>query len=385
MAYELGRKRGPLRGLRVIEIAGIGPSPHACMTLADLGADVLRIERPGGTPFGHGRTDVLTRGRPSVVLDLRTSLGVEAVLGLVAEADVITEGMRPGAMEQLGLGPERCLEVNPRLVYGRMTGWGQDGPRSSTAGHDLTYTALTGALATFGQDPDRPHFPSNIVGDFAGGSTYMVIGILSALWEAQRSGVGQIVDAAIVDGTAHLSAMTSGLLAHGSWVETRASNLLDGGDPCYDIYRTSDGHHLAVAPLEPQFYAEFLRLLGIAEIAPDRDDPTRREELRELIGSRIASLTRTGWDSIFKQTDGCAAPVLTLSEAAREPHMAAREVFIENEGVLQPAPAPRFSRTAPVLDMPPAPAPGADTRDALTAWGVANVQQLIAAGVAVQA
>ena len=385
MPFKLGQKSGPLRGLRVVEIAGIGPSPHACMTLADLGADVIRIERPGGTPFSHGHTDVMTRGRPSVVLDLRKPEAVDTVLRLTSEADVITEGMRPGTMERLGLGPEECLRVNPQLVYGRMTGWGQEGPLAHTAGHDLTYVAMTGALATFGQDISRPHFPINLIGDFGGGSTYLVIGLLSALWETRSSGRGQVVDAAIIDGTAHLNAMTWGFLANGTWVESRVSNMLDGGDPSYDIYETSDGQHMAVAPLEPQFYVEFLRILELTDAAPTRVDLTSREELRKLIAGKFISRTRAEWTAAFSGTDGCVSPVLSMREAAKEPHMAARAVIVEHEGIEQPAPAPRFSRTPAQLSTPPAPAPGAHTREALSAWGIEDVDSLLRSGAAIQA
>ena len=271
MSYALGQGTGPLAGVKVVEIAGIGPGPHACMILADLGADVIRVERPGGQALTGGPTDLLNRGRPSVALDLKNPEAIATVLDLVAEADVLVEGMRPGTTERLGLGPEECLERNPRLVYGRMTGWGQTGPLASAAGHDMNYIAITGALFGMGQDKARPHFPANLVGDFGGGSTYLVIGVLAALLEARISGKGQVVDAAIVDGTAHLNAMSAGFLAAGNLLEERAANLLDGGMPFYDLYETSDGRHMSVGPLEPQFYEEFVKLLDI-EDAPDRYD-----------------------------------------------------------------------------------------------------------------
>ena len=279
MSLELGQGTGPLRGLKVVEIAGIGPGPHACMILADLGADVIRIDRPGGNPMLSGDpTDILNRGRPSVALDLKAPAAVDVVLRLVAGADVLVEGMRPGAAERLGIGPEDCHAVNPRLVYGRMTGWGQDGPWSHAAGHDLNYIATTGALFGMGQDQARPHFPSNLVGDFGGGSTYLVIGLLAALFEARLSGAGQVVDAAIVDGTAHLNAMASGLLAAGRLEERRGVNLLDGGLPYYDVYETADGRHLSVGALEPQFFAELVRLLDLPADAagPGRVRAVRR-------------------------------------------------------------------------------------------------------------
>ncbi len=385
MTYALGQGTGPLRGTKVVEIAGIGPGPHACMILADLGADVIRIERPGGQMLTGGPTDLLNRGRPSVALDLKSPEAVATVLDLVEGADVLVEGMRPGTTERLGLGPEECLARNPRLVYGRMTGWGQDGPLAQAAGHDMNYIAIAGALFGMGQDASRPHFPSNLVGDFGGGSTYLVIGILAALLESRLSGEGQVVDAAIVDGTAHLNAMGSAFLAGGGYREERAANLLDGGMPFYDLYETSDGRHMSVGPLEPQFYEAFVTLLGIAESAPDRYDFARLPELREQIARRFAERTQAEWTELFEGTDACVAPVLPLSEAMEHPHMAAREVFVEHEGVRQPAPAPRFSRTTTSLGLPPAKKPGTGTREALSAWGIADVDGLIERGVAVQA
>ena len=385
MTYTLGQGQGPLRGVKVVEIAGIGPSPHACMLLADLGADVVRVERPGGQWLTGGPTDLLNRGRPSVALDLKDPEAIATVLELVEGADVLVEGMRPGTTERLGLGPEDCHARNPRLVYARMTGWGQTGPLARTAGHDMNYIALTGALFGAGQDKARPHFPANLLGDFGGGSTYLVIGILAALLEARLSGEGQVVDAAIVDGTAHLNTMTSGFLAGGSYHEERAANLLDGGMPFYDLYATSDGRHVSVGPLEPQFYDAFLALLGLTDTAPDRFDPARAEELRRLLTETFATRTLAEWTEVFEGTDACVAPVLTLTEAAEHPHMAAREVFVDHAGAVQPAPAPRFSRTPGALSSPPPDKAGAQTREALTAWGVADVDGLLERGVAVQA
>src|SRR4051794_8565989 len=381
---QLGDGTGPLRGLKVVELAGIGPGPHACMILADLGADVIRIDRPGGQMLTGGSHDLLNRGRPSVALDLKHPDAVATVLRLVEAADVLVEGLRPGTTERLGLGPDECLARNPRLVYGRMTGWGQDGPLAPTAGHDLGYVALTGALFGMGQDPGRPMFPANLVGDFGGGSTYLVIGVLAALLEARVSGRGQVVDAAIVDGTAHLNAMSAGFLAAGNLLEERAANLLDGGMPFYDIYETSDGRHMSVGPLEPQFYDAFVQLLDI-EDAPDRYDFEQSEELRGIIAERFASRTQAEWTGVFEGTDACVAPIIPLPEAMEHPHMAAREVFVDHEGVRQPAPAPRFSRTPAALGLPPRPRPGADTREALAAWGIEDVDALIEKGVAVQA
>lgn len=385
MTVELGRGTGPLRGVKVVEIAGIGPSPHACMILADLGADVIRIERPGGQLLSGGEHDLLNRGRPSVALDLKKSAAVTTVLDLVAGADVLVEGMRPGVTERMGIGPDECLARNPKLVYGRMTGWGQEGPFAQVAGHDMNYIAITGALHGMGQTPDRPQFPSNLAGDFGGGSTYLVIGILAALFESRSSGQGQVVDAAIVDGTAHLNAMNAAFLAGGMLRERRAANLLDGGVPFYDVYETADGKHMSVGPLEPQFYDEFIGLLGIKETAPDRNDPSQFAALKALITERFASRTQAEWVALFEGTDACVAGILPLTEAFEHPHMKAREVFVESGGVVQPAPAPRFSRTGATLSTPPPAKAGAQTREALSAWGVADVDALLESGAAVQA
>ncbi len=384
MSLELGQGAGPLRGVKVVEIAGIGPGPHACMTLADLGADVIRVERPGGDLFGAGRHDVLTRGRPSVALDLTHPDAVATVLDLVAGADVLVEGMRPGAMERRGLGPDDCWARNPALVYGRMTGWGQEGPWAHAAGHDLNYVGVTGALHGLGQDPDRPHFPTNLLGDFGGGSTYLVIGVLAALLEARGSGQGQVVDAAIVDGTAHLTAMAATFAALGVQPERRRSGLLDGGTPYYDLYETADGRHMTLGPLEPQFWAEALRLLEIDGVAPDRDDPANHAQLRSLLEETFKQRTQAEWCEVFDGTDACVAPVLPPSEAREHAHLRARGTFLEVDGIHQPAPAPRFSRTTTAVPTAPL-GPGSRTREALGAWGVGDVDALIASGAAVQA
>jgi alpha-methylacyl-CoA racemase len=385
MTYQRGLGTGPLRGVRVVEIAGIGPGPHAATLLADLGADVIRLERPSGVVSpGDRATDLLTRGRPSVALDLKRPEAVAAVLTLVEGADVLLEGMRPGATERLGLGPEDCLARNPRLVYGRMTGWGQEGPLARAAGHDINYVSVAGALHGLGQDAERPHFPTNLLGDFGGGSTYLVIGVLAALLESRVSGQGQVVDAAIVDGTAHLSAMFASMLASGFAREERAANLLDGGVPWYDVYATADGRHMSVGPLEPQFYDALLEGLGLADTAPDRDDPAQWPALRELLTRRFLERTQAEWTAVFDGSDACCAPVLPLTEAAGHPHLAARGTYVDRDGVLQPAPAPRFSRTGATLSSGPT-APGQHTREALTAWGIEDVDALLASGAAVQA
>jgi alpha-methylacyl-CoA racemase len=385
MTYELGQGTGPLAGVKVVEIAGIGPGPHACMILADLGADVIRIERPGGQLLTGGSHDLLNRGRPSVALDLKKPEAVETVLRLVEDADVLVEGMRPGVTERIGIGPDACLARNPRLVYGRMTGWGQTGPWAHAAGHDMNYIAITGTLFGLGQVKEKPQFPTNLVGDFGGGSTYLVIGVLAALLEARLSGQGQVVDAAIVDGTASLNAMGAAFLASGTFKEERAANLLDGGAPYYDIYETADGKHMSVGALEPQFYEAFVDLLGIRDAAPDRYDFDRVDELREVIAKRFKEKTQAEWSAVFDGTDACVAPILPMSEAVDHPHIKERGTFVEKDGLVQPAPAPRFSRTEATLGLPPAPRAGAHTREALAAWGVADVDALIEAGAAVQA
>lgn len=382
--HALGQGTGPLKGIKVVELAGIGPGPHAAMMLADLGADVVRIERPGGAgSAGPRETDLLTRGRPSVALDLKNADAVAAVLDMVAAADVLIEGMRPGAAERLGLGPEQCRARNPRLVYGRMTGWGQDGPLASTAGHDLNYIGISGSLHALGQTPTRPQFPSNLVGDFGGGSTYLVIGILAALLESRASGEGQVVDAAIVDGSAHLNAMLASMVAGGAWREERAANLLDGGMPFYDVYETADGRHMAVGALEPQFYDELVTRLGLAGDLPDRYDVSRHDQLRAALATRFRERTQAEWAEVFEGSDACCTPILPLTEAAEHPHLRARGTYVTRDGILQPAPAPRFSRTAPTLTTGPS-APGGHTRAALEAWGVPNVDALIASGAAAE-
>ncbi len=384
MTVELGAKSGPLQGVKVVELAGIGPGPHACMILADLGADVIRIDRPGGASMGGGRVDILNRGRTSVALDLKHPDAVETVLRLVESADVLIEGMRPGATERLGLGPDDCLARNPRLVYGRMTGWGQTGPLAHAAGHDMNYISITGALYGLGQDVTRPHFPGNLLGDFGGGSTYLVIGVLAALLEAKMSGQGQVVDAAIVDGTAHLNAMGAAFLAAGLASDKRVSGMLDGGMPFYDLYETADGRHMSLGPIEPQFWAEFARLLPLPADAPGQYDAATKEQLRAMIAAQFKTKTMAEWVEIFEGTDACVAPILTMAEAVDHPHMAARGIFVEADGITQPGPAPRFSRTAATLTNGPR-KPGEDTREALLAWGIDDVDRILASGAAAQA
>ncbi|HWL97329.1 MAG TPA: CaiB/BaiF CoA-transferase family protein [Nocardioidaceae bacterium] len=380
----MSAEQGPLAGLRVVELAGIGPTPFAAMMLADLGADVIRVDRPGAGPlFGVAEADVLNRGRRSVAVDLKHPDGPGTVLRLVAEADALIEGFRPGVAERLGLGPDVCLRTNPRLVYGRMTGWGQEGPLAHAAGHDLGYIATTGVLNTVGRAGGPPQVPLNLLGDFGGGAMYLVTGVLAALFEALDSGRGQVVDASIVDGTAHLASMIVGMRAAGQWQDRRGSNLLDTGAPFYDVYETSDGRHMALAALEPQFYDEFVVRFGVEDL-PDRDDPAQWPALRERIAERFVQRSQTEWTEVYDGTDACVAPVLTFTEAAESPHLAARGTYVEHHGVVQPAPAPRFSRTPTGLGDPPAKVGGEHSRSALADWGVDDVDALIEAGVVVQ-
>ncbi|MEV5882248.1 CaiB/BaiF CoA-transferase family protein [Streptomyces sp. NPDC052020] len=361
---------GPLTGVRVVELAGIGPGPFAAMLLADLGADVVRVDRPGGPGLGiDPARDVTNRNKRSVVIDLKSPDGPGRVLDLAARADLLIEGYRPGVAERLGVGPGPCHARNPRLVYGRMTGWGQQGPLAPRAGHDISYLALTGTLGMIGA-PDRPPaVPANLLGDYAGGSLYLVVGLLAALHHARASGTGQVVDAAIVDGASHLAAMIHGMLAAGGWQDRRGANLLDGGCPFYGAYETADGRYMAVGALERRFYDEFLDLLGIADQAPARDDPARWEELREAIAARFRTRTRDEWTAVFEGSDACVAPVLSLREAPHHPHLAARSTFTEHGGLTQPAPAPRFSATATAVRTGPA-LPGADTESVARDWDV---------------
>jgi alpha-methylacyl-CoA racemase len=376
---------GPLHGVRVVELVGIGPGPFAAMLLADLGADVIRVDRPGGNALqlSAPEGDILGRGRPSVAIDLKNPRGVETVLDLVESADILIEGLRPGVTERLGLGPADCHARNPRLVYGRMTGWGQDGPLAQTAGHDINYISIAGALGTIGRAGGPPQVPLNLVGDFAGGSLYLVTGLLAALTHARATGEGQVVDAAITDGTAHLLSMIVAMQQTGGWSDRRGTNLLDTGTPFYDVFETSDGGWMSVGPLEPQFYDAFVTGLGLSDL-PERFDPSQWPELRRRFAEAFASRTRDEWAAVFDGSDACVTPVLTLPEAYEHPHNVARGTYVEQDGLVQPAPAPRFSATPATLTTPPQ-KPGASTIAALTAWGIADVDQLVADGVAVQA
>lgn len=364
---------GPLSGVKVVEIAGIGPGPFAAMMLADMGAEVVRVDRAGqvNPAFDTSRPnlEVLNRGRRSIGVDLKHPDGVETVLRLVERADALIEGFRPGVAERLGIGPEVCLARNPRLVYGRMTGWGQDGPYAQAAGHDINYIALAGALAHFGRAGQKPTPPINLVGDFGGGGMLMAFGIACALVEAGRSGQGQVVDAAMVDGSALLMTMIWGFRALGIWGE-RGTNVLDTGAPFYDTYETADGKFVSVGALEPQFYRELLERTGLlGEVDPARQmDQSAWPELRERLTAVFRSKTRDEWCELLDGTDACFAPVLTMDEAVGHPHLVARRTIVTEHGVAQPAPAPRFSRTPGAIRRPPA-WPGEHTDEVLTEWG----------------
>jgi alpha-methylacyl-CoA racemase len=380
---------GPLAGLRVVEIAGLGPAPFAAMVLADLGAEVVRVDRPAVSAMpGDPRDDLQGRGKRSVAVDLKDPRGAPVVRALATRADVLVEGFRPGVAERLGIGPADCHRVNPALVYGRMTGWGQDGPLAPTAGHDITYLALTGVLHAIGPVDGPPVPPANLLGDYGGGGMLLVAGVLAALWQAGRTGVGQVVDAAIVDGAALLATQMFGLLHAGLWQDRRGVNLLDGGAPFYGVYETADGHHLAVGPIESTFYAEFVSLLGgLGADAPAQLDVAQWPRLRTLIAARLATRTRDEWVSVFAGSDACVTPVLSLGDAvgSAHPHLAARGVFVEAHGVRQPAPAPRFSVTPAGLPALPPPLPGEHSAAVLADWNVPGAGDLLADGVVAQA
>ena len=378
--------RGPLTGYKIIEIAGIGPGPFAAMMLSDMGAEVIRVERVQAvrdTQSSNANWDVMQRGRKNVAIDLKHADGVEALLQLVEKADAMIEGFRPGVMERLGVGPDVCLARNKKLVFGRMTGWGQDGPYANAAGHDINYIALAGALAHFGRAGEAPVPPLNMVGDFGGGGMLLAYGVVCALLEAQRSGAGQVVDAAMVDGSAILMSMFWGFKNIGLHDENaRGTNMLDSGAHFYDVYKCSDGKFVSIGSIEPQFYAQLLQLTGLAEDAEfaNQQDRTMWPKLKQRLTEVFATKTQAEWCKIMEGTDVCFAPVLTMSEAAKHPHNVARKTFIEIAGTTQPAPAPRFSRT--VASLPTAPVgAGANTREVLQSWGIQNVDELITRGV----
>lgn len=375
---------GPLSGVRVIEIASLAPAPFGCMILADLGADVLRVERAERCgPDATAGAEPLSRGRRSIGLNLKDPAAVSLLLRLTEEADVLVEGFRPGVAERLGFGPDVCAERNPRLIFARMTGWGQEGPLAPTAGHDIDYISISGALSTVGRAGESPVPPVNLLGDFGGGGMLLAVGILAALVERAGSGRGQVVDAAMVDGSALLTAFIYGLRERGGWHDERGTNMLDGGAPFYDTYATADGQFVGVGALEPQFYAALLHGLGLAEAGlPDQHDRAGWPVLRKRFAETFASRTRADWEHVFAGTDACVAPVLNLAEAPRHPHAQARNAFVSVGGLTQPAPAPRFGRTAASEPTPP-PRPGADTDSVLAGLGLSatEVGDLRARGV----
>lgn len=361
---------GPLAGVRVVELAGIGPGPHAAMILADLGADVVRIDRPGGGLPSLGAdpaADPILRGRRRVAADLKTAEGRETVLRLVERADVLLEGYRPGVTERLGVGPAECHARNPRLVYGRMTGWGQEGPWARRVGHDLNYISVTGTLHAIGRADERPVPPLNLVGDFGGGSMLLVIGVLAALYEARGSGHGQVIDAAMVDGASLLAQMVYSMLNQKAWVDRPAANLLDGAAPFYDTYTCADGRYVAVGAIEPQFYAALLEGLQIDPAAlPGQLDDEQWPAVKARFAEVFATKSRDEWAAIFDGTDACVTPVLSFGEAAEHPHLAARGTVVSPGGVRQVAPAPRFSRTA--TSLPPIDTDVVDLDTVLADW-----------------
>ena len=368
----LEHRVGPLRGYKIIEMAGIGPAPFCGMMLADMGAQVVRIDRTGDAELGVHRdpkTNLLNRNKRSVAIDLKNPKGVAAALRLIAAADVVVEGFRPGVMERLGLGPDICLKLNPRLVFGRVTGWGQDGPNRAAAGHDINYIAVSGVLSSIGRPDQLPVPPMNLIGDFAGGGMYLAFGVACALLEAAQSGRGQVIDAAMVDGAASLMTYVFGLRASGRWVDGRGRNATDGGAPFYDVYETSDAKYVAVGAIESRFFREFLRESGMDPALADRQ--WEKEDwpvLRSAIAKNIRTRSRDEWCRILESGDTCFSPVLSLSEALDHSHIRARATFIDQDGITQPAPAPRLSRTPGTIRSAP-PVPGENTREVLTDWG----------------
>ncbi|MBN8939312.1 MAG: CoA transferase [Rhizobiales bacterium] len=377
---------GPLAGLKIVEFAGIGPLPMCAMMLADHGADVIRIDRPEPSGLGIARPtryDFTNRGRSSVAIDLKSRAGMACVLDLIAGADALIEGFRPGTMERLGLGPETCFAGNPRLVYGRLSGWGQSGPLAAAAGHDLNYIAIAGVLGAVGRAGAPPTPPLNLVGDFGGGAMMLAFGVVAALLEARRSGRGQVVDAAVSDGAATLMTSLYGLAAAGLHGAPRGGNLLDSGAPHYDVYQCADGGWISIAPIEPKFRAELLRRIGLDPATfPDVTDPGHWPAARQRLAETFKTRSRDAWCALLEGTDACFAPVLSMAEAEAHPHNRARDTFVSVGGIGQPAPAPRFARTPAPLPTPPE-APGQSSRAALTRWGIApdRIDSLVGSGV----
>lgn len=365
------RRGGPLAGYRILEIAGLGPAPFAAMMLADMGAQVVRIDRPGPADFGirrDPRAEVTRRGRTVIELDLKSPAGVDAALRLVESADALIEGFRPAVMERLGLGPEECFKRNPRLIYGRMTGWGQEGPLAHTAGHDVNYLAVSGVLSLLGTADQPPSPPINLLGDYGGGGMYLAFGIVCALLEAKASGRGQIVDAAIVDGVASLSAYVHGLRAGGYWSDARGENMLDGAAPFYGVFETADARYMAVGAIERRFYRQLLQGLELDDVEPDdQHDRGIWPALRQRVAQRFRSKTQADWVATFEHRDACVSPVLTMAEATLHPHLQLRGTVEERDGVVQPAGAPRFSRTV-LTPSTPTPETHSGLADVLATW-----------------
>jgi alpha-methylacyl-CoA racemase len=375
---------GPLSGIRILEFEAIGPAPFAGMLLADMGADVLVIDRPAATDLGLKRErwyDVMMRGKRSVTLDLKNPAAVEVALSLIEKTNALIEGFRPGVMERLGLGPDVALARNPRLVYGRMTGWGQDGPLAPRAGHDINYIALAGVLHAFGRKGEAPLPPLNLVGDFGGGGMLLGFGVACALIEAQRSGKGQVVDAAMVEGASLLAAMFSGFLAANNWSEERGANILDTGAPWYNVYETKDGKYVSIGSIETRFFEELIQRLGLANVPPQHDR-SRWPEMKTLFEKTFRSKTRDEWVRVFEGSDACFAPVLSFSEARRDPHNVFRKSHLDVGGVVQPSPAPRYSRTPATVRRAP-PERGEGGAQALAEWGFnkSEIEGLISRGL----
>jgi len=370
-------KSGPLVNIRIVEFAGVGPAPFCAMLLADMGAEIITIDRT--VPSGLGikkdaRFNPTTRSRPSMAVDLKSADGRAVVLRLLEQADALIEGFRPGVMERLGLGPEACWETNPKLVFGRGTGWGQEGPLAESVGHDLNYLALTGALSMIGPRHGRPAIPLNLLGDYAGGGLYLALGIVSALLEAKQSGKGQVVDAAMIDGIQSLLTHYFAFMASGRWVFERESNFFDGGAPWYNVYETKDGKHVCVAPVERKFYDQLLEAMALDPVTiPDQLDRETWPELRQRFADIFRTKTRDEWCAVMEGREVCFAPVLTIDEATHHPHMRARRSFLDVEGVLQPAPAPRFSRTPSSIQSAPS-IPGSNTHEIMSAWGFSDAE-----------
>ncbi len=366
---------GPLEGFKIIEIAGIGPGQFAGMLLADMGASVVRIERPfSGEPIfaAHARFNIMNRSRPMIAVDLKTPGGVQLVLDLCEDADAVFEGFRPGVMERLGLGPDVCMNCNPKLVYGRMTGWGQQGPLAETIGHDANFIALSGVYAGIGEKGGKPVYPLNLVGDMGGGGAYLVIGILSALLEATKSGRGQVIDAAMVDGAASQMSSIWGFRAADAWKDERGSNILDGGAPFYTAYRTKDDLHIAVSPIENRFYRNLLNVLGMDDIDPAmQHDQTQWDDVRQKLQAVFETRTRDEWCELLEGTETCCTPILDMSEVTTHPHNVSRETFVNIDGITQPAPAPRFSRTISEIGSPAGPI-RSDLQQILKDWGAST-------------